>query len=235
MKKLIALSCAALFVAVGCSNPADNKPAATIGDAPAVETAPDAAETAAPAEEAMTTEAAPLANDDAAGATAYTMNAEDTYIGFTGSKSALGAIVSHYGQFPAFEGTVVVTGDDLSTTKISVALDMTELTTDNKILTTTLQGETFFNVAAHPTCTFESTGVAAEGDGFAITGTLDLLGTKKTITFPATLALDGDTFTGQAEFTVDRQAWGLGASGVGDYVIKDEVVLTFDIVANAAA
>lgn len=233
MKNLLALLCIAAVAATGCSNPADTAPAASVGDTPAVETP---AETAAAPAEASAEDAAPAEAAPAAGATSYVMSVDDTYIGFAGSKSLAGVTIgTHYGQFPAFEGTVAVTGEDLTTAVFNVTIDMKELTTDNGILTNTLKNEDFFNVEKFPTAAFASTAVAKTDDGYTVTGNLSILGNTKEISFPATMDLANGSLTGSAEFSINRHDFGLTSPGYMDNAINDDVVLSLDITAAPAA
>ena len=69
-----------------------------------------------------------------------------------------------------------------------------------------------FNAPSHPSATFASTEIKAAEGGDAtheVTGDLTLLGTTESITFPATVAGEGDELTLAADFTFDRTRFGM--------------------------
>jgi len=130
----------------------------------------------------------------------------------------------------------LATGDGGGLASLSVTVDMASLTADVEKLTGHLKSPDFFNVEAHPTSTFVSTGVVAgsdtEGASHTVTGELTMVGKTNVVTFPATLSTDADgTITANAEFVIDRQLWGIAYTGMPDDLIKDNVALTITVVA----
>ncbi len=86
----------------------------------------------------------------------------------------------------------------------------------------------------HPcrsTATFTSTVItkAVAPATHTVEGTLDLHGTTKSISFPATVALDASSAKGKAEFTINRKDFGIVYPGMPDDLIKDEVLLKIDL------
>ncbi|MEX2016140.1 MAG: YceI family protein [Candidatus Hydrogenedentales bacterium] len=155
---------------------------------------------------------------------------DETFIGFTGYK--IGG--KHFGQINAYDGSVTVPGDDLTQTQIKLEMDMTSAKTDDSILSNTLQNENFFNTEQHPTATFESTQITRTNDNYEVTGNFTLRGVAKGITFPAEIAVEDDTLTARAEFTVNRKEWQVGQGWKEDAIIKDDVLIELDVVAKAA-
>jgi hypothetical protein len=51
------------------------------------------------------------------------------------------------------------------------------------------------------------------------------------VAFPATVRLDAEAVTAEADFTIDRQEWGLTYPGQPDDLIQDEVRLRLHVVA----
>jgi polyisoprenoid-binding protein YceI len=211
---LPAIVCAVFLV--GCSDPLSDKTGATIGEAIP--------------EEGSLSKAAIIAAQDSDSESAGDVYAldSDSYIGFAGSK--IGGI--HYGQFPGFEGNISIVDGDLSTAQISLSLDMTKLSSDDSRLTGTLKGENFFDVENHPIAHFSSTSVEPSDDGFTVTGNLTIRAIAKSVSFPAQIALDGDALSATAEFTIDRNEWELGTGWISDTVIKDGILIEFDIQAE---
>jgi polyisoprenoid-binding protein YceI len=215
---LTPLAFAALVVA-GCSNPTADKTAAKMS-APVQTTAP-----AAQAAPATPADAAPTSP---AGRT-YTFTNDDSGIDFTGYK----VTGSHVGGFGKFAGTVAVPGDDLTKLQVDLTIDMNSTYSDAPDLTKTMKGDDFFEVAQFPTAAFTSTAITKTADGFDVTGNLTLHGVTKGITFPAKIEVNGDTLTAKAEFTIKRFEWNVNYKGMADDLIREDVLLYFDIVAKA--
>jgi polyisoprenoid-binding protein YceI len=90
-------------------------------------------------------------------------------------------------------------------------------------------------VATYPTATFTSTAITAGGEKGAthtVTGTLDLHGVKKSITFPATISVSPEAVTVKAEFALNRKDFNIVYPGKPDDLIRDEVVLKLDVTAK---
>ena len=97
----------------------------------------------------------------------------------------------------------------------------------------------FFNVTKFPTGAFEVTGTKTEAGKTLLSGNLALKGNKHNITFPVSLATEGDIITITSEaFTIDRTKWGVnyGSKSVfdnlGDKFINDDMELKITIKAK---
>jgi polyisoprenoid-binding protein YceI len=114
---------------------------------------------------------------------------------------------------------------------------MTSAYADDPAITSKLQGdEHFFKPGTYPTSTFKSKGVAKSADGYQVTGDFTIRGITKEFTFPATVTVEGDKLTAQAEVEIIRQDFEITYnSTLGDYVIQDTCKLILDIVANKTA
>jgi len=113
---------------------------------------------------------------------------------------------------------------------------MTSTYSDVPDLTKKLLGADFFEAETYPTATFKSTSIAAPPAGgglYDVTGNLTLHGITKGITFPATITIDGDTLKTKTEFTINRMDWDVKYKGLADDIIRDDVLLYFEIVAKA--
>jgi polyisoprenoid-binding protein YceI len=217
----LALLAALTLLLAGCGNPTADKTAATVTDA-IEEPAPEPA--VVPSEGGEPTEPAPAAK-------VYRFTQEGNGIDFEGYK----VTGSHVGGFAKFEGTVTVPGDDITKAKVDLTIDMTSTYSDVPDLTKTLLGADFFEVETYPTSTFKSTSIKttpAGGGLYDVTGNLALHGVTKGITFPAKITLDGDTLTTKAEFTIKRFDWDITYKGLADDLIREDVLLYFEIVAK---
>jgi polyisoprenoid-binding protein YceI len=203
---LVPFSLCLLFGVLGCADPADNAPAATIAE-------PVAADE-------------PSSPVDAEGVT-YTI-AEDSKLTFVGSK----VTGSHDGGFNEFDGTVVIANDDPTQAQIRVDIDAASIWSDNDRLTNHLKSADFFDVEKYPAARFESTKIEAAEAGYVVTGNLDMRGQSKSIQFPAEIAVDGETLTANADFSITRTDWGINYKGKPDDLIRERVVVRFDITAK---
>ncbi len=98
-----------------------------------------------------------------------------------------------------------------------------------------LKSPDFFDVAKHPTSTFEITSVA----GGNVTGNLTLMGTTKSISFPADITVtDTGVNVMTTDFTINRTDFGMkyGSAtfidGLKDKAINDEVGLKIELKAG---
>jgi polyisoprenoid-binding protein YceI len=137
--------------------------------------------------------------------TKYTITGENTTVTFTGTK----AKGKHDGGFKKLTGTATVTDGDVSTLKIEATIDTDSLHSDDEKLTAHLKGPDFFGVKDNPTASFKSTKVEKADKGYTVTGDLTMLGKTKPVSFPATIAVQGDTLTLSSEFKIDRTNWGM--------------------------
>lgn len=195
--------------ALACEDPAKDKAKATVTDA--------------------TTPPTPAAvKPDAAATESLPIDTQASKVEFVGSK----VTGKHEGSFPAFTGKVDLAAGKAEASKVTVDVDTTSVKTDNEKLTGHLKSADFFDTEKYPKAHFESTSIRPGGDKGAthtITGTLDLHGTKKTITFPATVQVMPDAVTAKAEFAINRKDFGINYAGKADDLIRDDVVIKLDI------
>lgn len=212
-------------------NPADDVPAAV--DPAAVDSAAQAPAEAAPVEAA--TEA--VADPAAAGALPVGEFPLTGLVQFFASK----VTKNHTVVFKTWEGSYVSDGTAAGT-KLNFSVDLASLEVDNgqsERLQSHLQTPDFFDVANYPKATFTSSSFAegvdaaifanAEGATHTVTGTLDIHGMQKEVSFPITVSDDGAGNVGaKAKFAVDRKDFGLVYPGAPDDLIRDEVVIEVD-------
>lgn len=199
----------------GCNNdPVKDKPKAVTG-------------------EAVATASAGAAAKPAAGATTYKFDGADSKVGFVGAK----VTGKHEGTFKTFTGTVQIPGGDIEKGSVKTDIDVASVASDSPKLDEHLKTPDFFNVAQFPKATFESTKIVKGGENGAthtITGNLTLHGVTKSITFPAKVAVAGDSVTVDADFGINRKDFGIAYAGKADDLIKDEVLMKLAIKAKKA-
>ncbi len=153
---------------------------------------------------------------------------EGSTVGFIGSKIT----GSHEGGFHGVEGEISVVAGDPAQSTVHLEIDTTTLWADNEKLTGHLKSPDFFDVEAHPTAEFVSTEIVVAEQGYTITGNLNLHGVTKSISFPATIVVEDGQVTAQAEFSIMRFDFDIEYAGKADDLIRDEVVIKFDVTAT---
>jgi polyisoprenoid-binding protein YceI len=198
----ILIACSVLLLATACENPATGKPEAKVSEPQA-----DAAPVAVEGRELV-------------------ISPEST-IEFVGSK----VTGSHDGGFKSFEGTITLAEEGPTASRVEVVIDTNSLWSDDERLTGHLKSPDFFEVETYPTARFTSTAITAAAEGFEVTGELELHGVTKQITFPATIQVEQDRVTAQAEFFIQRFDFDIVYPGKPDDLIRDEVVIRLNLIA----
>ena len=157
--------------------------------------------------------------------------------------SRLGFSVRHMmiakvrGSFTDFSGEVTIADDPLQST-VAVDVQLGSIDTANDDRDNHLRTNDFFDVANHPTMTFRSTRVEADGDDYIVHGDLTIRG----VTNPVALEVEfdgtskdpwGGTRAGfSAETEVNRKDWGMEWNTpleAGGVVLGDKVKIEIDV------
>lgn len=174
--------------------------------------------------------AASAPKTDLPGATAagveYVIRSAST-LGFTGSK----VTGSHNGGFTNFAGSFRIADGKLSGSP-ELKIAMKSVWSDNEKLTGHLQSPDFFDVAQFPVSTFTVTSVEPAGPKYTVTGNLSLHGVTKSVSFPADVQVSPEKVTLKAEFAINRRDFNVNFPGKPNDLIRDNVVLRFDVVAT---
>lgn len=215
----------------GCApNPADKVPAATI-NSPAPAGTPVATATGLPAATATPVASASAqasGTPNAAGDQVLPL-ADDTEVKFVASKVTR----SHNGGFRKVTGSVTVPkDDDLTKARIDVTIDMKSTYADDEKLTGHLMSPDFFDTEKYPTSTFKSTAITKTDGAYLVTGDLTLHGVTKSLNIPADININAGQLTAKSEFKIDRKLFNIIYPGKPDDLIRDEVVISFDIKAG---
>lgn len=158
------------------------------------------------------------------GAVDYTFDGNDSKITWKASKVSL----THDGGFGTFNGVVHLVDATPEKSSVTVDIDAASIRSDSDRLTGHLKSADFFDVTKFAKAKFESTEVKKGGEKGAshtITGNLTMHGVTKSITFPAKVAVNGDTVSVDADFVINRKDWGLTYPGKADDLISDDVFL----------
>jgi polyisoprenoid-binding protein YceI len=149
---------------------------------------------------------------------------------------------SHHGELKFKSGSFHVANSALKDGEVTI--DMTTLknydqTGDmNTRLVNHLKSEDFFSVEKFPTSNLKITKVETQDGKTTVSGDLTIKGITKPISFPATIDISGNTLTAKGDMTVDRTLYDIRFrslkffSDIGDKVIKDNFIVSFDIKAT---
>jgi polyisoprenoid-binding protein YceI len=201
----------------GCDDPAKGKSKATTAEAVATTTSQSAAGGAA-----------------AQGTVKYGFDQSASKVTWVGSK----VTGKHDGGFGSFKGTVDLNDGAPEKSKVDVQIDADTITSDTEKLTGHLKSPDFFDVKTHPKASFVSTEIKKGGEKGAthtITGNLTIKGITKSVTFPATITLGGDTANVDAEFAINRRDFSLNYAGMPNDLIRDDVLIKLAIRAKKTA
>ena len=197
-----------------CEDPAANKPKATTTNASNAANATNAANSTA---------AAPAKTET------LVIDPENSKVGFVGSK----VTGKHDGGFKKFAGTIALVNGKPEDSTVSIDIDTNSVFTDANDLTKHLMTGDFFDVAKYPKATFKATKIvpdAEKGAGhYMVTGDLTLRGVTKSVTFPATITVVGDSVAVNAEFSINRKDFNILYAGKADDLIRDDVVIKLDL------
>jgi polyisoprenoid-binding protein YceI len=122
------------------------------------------------------------------------------------------------GRFDKFEGTITTAPDPLQSS-VAATVDLSSVNTGNDTRDNHIRSEDFFHTEKHPTMTFRSTGVRADGDDFLLDGDLTLRGVTRPVTFK--LEVNGfgpDPYGGtrvgfSATTEINRNEWNVSYNG----------------------
>lgn len=141
----------------------------------------------------------------------------------------------HTGGFEKWDGKVYF--DAAGAVKaVRVDVDTTTIFSDSAKLTGHLKSPDFFDVQQFPRATFIAENITPNADGkftHKARGKLQLRGVTREITFPMTLKQEGKNFSAQSEFTIKRFDFNINYKGKADDLIKDDVLIRFNVSAQA--
>jgi len=141
------------------------------------------------------------------------------------------------GRISAFSGAITI-AEDPTASSVEVTLDPATIDTRDDKRDEHLRSADFFEIAAHPTWTFRSTGVRADGDDWIVTGDLTIRGVTRSVELEVEFnGTSGDPWGGtragfSAETEISRKDFGLEYNAVletGGVVIGDTVKIELEI------
>lgn len=134
------------------------------------------------------------------------------------------------GQFPEFQLTAKLDSEHPKDGVIKLVIDTPKLRTQSADITQAIRGEAWFNVKKFPHASFKSTAISpqAGNDALQLTGRLHIKGHEKTVSFPISIQINGDTLKLSGKVRLNRTDYAIGA---GEWsspsIIAHEVDINF--------
>lgn len=141
------------------------------------------------------------------------------------------------GHFADYSGEIV-TGENPLDSKVTATIQATSIDTKNADRDGHIRSGDFLDVENHPTITFVSTGLEADGDDYVLNGELTLHGTTKAVSLALELSGFGpDPYGGQrvgfsAKTKISRKEFGISFNAVletGSLVVSDNLDVALEI------
>ena len=142
------------------------------------------------------------------------------------------------GQFTGISGTIIDAADDPGRSSVKAAIDVTTLITGDPQRDEHLRSPDFFDVASHPTMTFESRSITGAREQFKVTGDFTIRGQTREVTLDVTFNGLGTNPLGQAVagFTavtqLNRKDFGLNwnmALEAGGFLVGDNATIEIEL------
>jgi polyisoprenoid-binding protein YceI len=160
----------------------------------------------------------------------------DSKIQWTGTK----VVGFHQGSVKLKKGVVILKNHQLAGG--SFEIDMTSIANTDipdsdlvpkRKIEEHLKSSDFFDVVRFPTARLEIVSVSVSKENtYSVTANLTLKGITKPITFVAEASTQrDDLFIAQANFTIDRQQWGVAYKGLKDELVHDDI--KFNVIIKA--
>ena len=150
------------------------------------------------------------------------------------------------GRFSRVSGEIVTAENPLESA-VTATIDMNSIDTNNAQRDEHIRSADFFETAKHPTMTFRSAGLRADGEDFVLDGELNLHGVTQPVTLkvelggfgPDALNPAGGTRVGfSASGEINRRDFGIDLTmpmDGGGVVVGDKVQVTLEIEAVLAS
>lgn len=129
------------------------------------------------------------------------------------------------GHFGKFTGDLLFDEKNLAGSQFSVSADVASISTGNGMKNKHARSDKWFNAKQFPTIQFVSSKFTKTASGYAVEGTLDLHGVKKTITIPFTFT--NNTFAGS--FAVNRLDYGVGTMEGMSKKVSNEIKIDISV------
>jgi polyisoprenoid-binding protein YceI len=164
----------------------------------------------------------------------WDIDAVHSHIGFVARHLMVSKV---RGSFLRFEGEIH-TAQSPEESTATATIEMDSFSSGNEMRDNDVKGENFLDVANHPTMTYRSTGIRADGDGYIVDGDLTIKGVTHPVELRAELNGFGpDPYGGtrlgvSATGEINRTDYGITANMVlptGGVMVSEKIQLTIEI------
>lgn len=138
----------------------------------------------------------------------------------------------NYGTFGKFEANLDFDTDNPGAAHAALTIDLNSIDAGSSDANTELQKPAWFDTAAYPVATFESTAVKALGDNrYTFTGKLSLRGQTRVVNVPVLLKSENTIGIFDGELVLKRDDFKMGEGEWADTVVSNEINIRFRMVA----
>jgi polyisoprenoid-binding protein YceI len=179
-----------------------------------------------------------LADSGDRGKTSFEVDTEASKVHWTGKK----VTGEHTGHLKIQEGVVHVDGNKVIEASLSMdmnSIECTDLSGEWKDkLIGHLKSDDFFSVEKYPNAMFKIKSVKNSGSEQVVVGDLTIKGITNEVTFPANVAVEGETLTASGTASIDRTLYDIKFrsakffSDLGDTMISDKFEIKFELKAK---
>ena len=137
-----------------------------------------------------------------------------------------------YGTFEKFEASLDFDTTNPAAAHASLTIQLDSINAGSSDANAELQKPAWFDSAAYPVATFESTGVKAQGDDkYTIAGKLTLRGVTREVEVPVHLKAEKAVGIFDGQLTLKRSDFKVGDGEYADAVVSDDISIRFKMVA----
>jgi polyisoprenoid-binding protein YceI len=117
------------------------------------------------------------------------------------------------GIFKTFNGSIAFDEANPAASKFDVTIDVNSINTGNGLQNKHAKGEEWFDATKYPAIKYTSTKIVKAGNGYQVTGNLQIKGVTKEYTIPFTFKKAGAGATFNGSFTINRSDFKIGKPG----------------------
>lgn len=117
------------------------------------------------------------------------------------------------GIFKTFKGTIAFDEANLAASNFNVTVDVASLNTGNALQNKHAKSDEWFDAAKFPQIKYVSKKIVKAGNGYQVTGDLEIHGVKKEFTIPFTFVRKGNAATFNGTFKINRNDFQIGKPG----------------------
>ncbi|MDZ7878780.1 MAG: YceI family protein [Saprospiraceae bacterium] len=129
------------------------------------------------------------------------------------------------GVFEKINGDIAFDANNLSTSKMTINVEVASIATGNWLMNRHAKGENWFDADKFPKINFTSSNFSKSVSGFIVNGILEMHGVKKDIAIPFTF--QNNAFNGN--FSVNRTDYGVGDLNGMSKRVSNEIKIVISV------